>query len=649
MNANAMRGIQPYTRLTDRFLAKSRHPRASDHTLVSQVNSVAADLGKLPDQNLADRMDELREQVRIDANVTDEKIASIAFALAKEAARRTIGMAHYDVQLLAGIALSSGAIAEMQTGEGKTLTSVLPVILHALKGEGVHVATVNSYLTIRDFSELRPVYEILGFSVGISEDGASDEEKRAAYDCDITYATGYELGFDYLRDEVTRRGRRRSMPGSNFRKGLRGMRENQQPIVQKSHKLAIIDEIDSVLIDEGNTPLILSGPSSKAAISSHVYKEAARVASTLVVGSDFVVHFDKRMLHLTQHGSDRIYETANPSVTHLLADGALSRPWAAYVEQALRAKLLFERNVHYVISNDEVRIVDEYTGRIFDERSWSDGLHQAVETKEGVTVTEEKRSIARVSRQRYFQLYRQLCGMSGTAAGHEQELFGFYRLPVVVIPLRRPSQRVEQPTAYFPDGEAKWDAITQEIIQRNRNGQPVLVGTRTIANSEYLAHRLSSTGLNYQLLNGVQDEDESQLIGRAGQLGTITIATNMAGRGTDIKLSVEARNVGGLHVIAAERHDSFRVDRQLIGRCARQGDPGSCRFFVAADDDLLQRLDSSLSDKMKRAAKSGGTVSTEYDDAIRRLQSLAEQENYNLRRRLMQQELWLNEVLNTVA
>jgi len=644
-----MPGIQTYTRLSDRFLAKSRRPRPCDWHLVKKVNGLTAEFAKLTDKNLVDRTDELREKVDKGAAVTDEQIAMTAFGLAKEAARRTLGMAHYDVQLLAGIALSSGAIAEMQTGEGKTLTSVLPVILHALKHEGVHVSTVNNYLARRDFEELQPIYEMLGFTVGISADGASNAQKRAAYACDITYVTGYELGFDYLRDEVSKRGQRQSVAGQDFRLALRGIKSPHQPIVQRSHTLAIIDEIDSVLLDEGNTPLILSGPTSAEAASTKVFQEAARIAETLVAGSDFYIEAEKRLLRLTQQGADRLYSSASVRSSNWADDDTLARPWATYVEQALRAKHLFNRNVHYVVSNDEIRIVDEYTGRIFEERSWSDGLHQAVETKEGVTVTAERRSVARVSRQQYFRLYTQLCGMTGTGLGHEQEMLSFYRLPVVVIPLRKPSRRVEAPTVYFPDGQAKWDAITREISDRHKTGQPILVGTRTIENSEYLAHRLSVTGIPFRLLNGVQDEDESKLIAQAGQVGAITIATNMAGRGTDIKLGDEAREAGGLHVVAAERHDSFRVDRQLIGRCARQGDPGTCRFFVAADDDVIKRIDPSLSAKMKRTAKSGGTVSAEYDEAIRRLQANAEAENYELRRRLMQQELWLNEVLNTVA
>lgn len=623
-------------------MAKCHVPRSCDSRLVEMINEFQLGLAEKSDGELASRCSELRELAESGTSVLDEKIVVPGFALVKESAKRTLGMPHYDVQLLAGIALASGAIAEMQTGEGKTLTSALPVFLRALVGEGVHVSTVNSYLTQRDYDELRPVYELLGLSVGISADGASDNEKREAYQRDITYATGYELGFDFLRDEAARRGRRQPALGQKLREGLRGIQVDQFAGVQRGHTFVVIDEVDSVLLDEANTPLILSGPTGQQAASPEIYRESLRIADRLEAGRDYILESEKRSVQLTQVGAETIY-------AHGTGPEGLVRPWSSYLEQALRAKHLYEKNVHYVVVSDEIKIVDEYTGRIFDERTWRGGLHQAIEAKEGVPVTDEKCSVARVSRQRYFQLYSQLCGMTGTASGHEQELYSTYRLPIVDIPLRKPSRRELFSTLYFPDEEAKWDAIVAETHERHKSGQPILVGTRTIANSQHLADRLSAIGIPFQLLNGVQDADEAELVSQAGQIGMITIATNMAGRGTDIKPSREAKAAGGLHVIAAERHDSLRIDRQLIGRCARQGDPGTCRFFVSAQDELIERVDPGLSKQLARLAKSEGTANPEFDAAVARIQDKSERENQELRRRLMQQELWLNEVMNTVA
>ncbi len=637
-----MSGIRPYSRFGDRLLARCHRPRPCDFELVNRINARQLALADASDRELASRSADLRSLVDNGTSILDERVAVSGLALVKEAARRALGRPHYDVQLLAGIALASGAIAEMQTGEGKTLTSAFPVFLRALGCQGAHVSTVNSYLTQRDYDELRPVYEMLGLSVGLSRDGASHDEKRTAYQRDITYATGYELGFDFLRDEAARRSRKPPVLGQRLRDGLRGIHETQFAGVQRGHPFVVVDEVDSVLLDEANTPLILSGPTGRQSTPPAVYHAASRLADRLQTGHDYVLEIEKRHLRLTQNGADSIY-------AHDRGPGGLVRPWTSYVEQSLKANHLFQRNVHYVVVNDEIKIVDEYTGRIFDERTWRDGLHQAIEAKEGVGVTDEKCSLARVSRQRYFQLYDQLCGMTGTASGHEQELFNTYRLPIVEIPLRKPSLREQFATLYFPDEQTKWAAIVAETCARHKSGQPVLVGTRTIANSQHLADQLTAIGIPFQLLNGMQDADEAELVAQAGQLGMITIATNMAGRGTDIKPSREAIDAGGLHVIAAERHDSSRIDRQLIGRCARQGDPGSCRFFVSARDELISRHDPGLSKQLARLAKPAGTAQPEFDAAIERLQAQSERDNLEHRRRLMQQELWLNEVMNTVA
>jgi preprotein translocase subunit SecA len=649
--------IRRYDDLRDQFLPRAHKPRRCDRQLVRRINTHAAELTDLPDQRLADRTADLRELTDRGVPATDARVAVPAFALVTEATRRTLGMSPYDVQLLAGIALAAGAVAEMQTGEGKTLTSTLPAALHAITGEGVHVATVNRYLAERDYQLLQPVYERLGLTVGLAADGAPPDEKRAAYACDVTYATGYELGFDFLRDELVRRRLNCRPPGIGLRDALRGNRTGGgdtigedtvgdnavgDDTVQRGHALAIVDEVDSVLIDEANTPLILSGPAGGRTADTGAYLAAARIAEQLEPGQHFSIDPQTRQLRLNQAGADAVQSGRRPY-------RELARPWTVYIEQALRARHLFRRNVHYVVHDGEVRIVDEYTGRIFAERTWRDGLHQAVEAKEGVEISAEKRSLARIARQRCFQMYQRLCGMTGTAVGHERELQSVYRLPLVVIPLRKTSQRRELATRYFAGTEAKWDAIAREIADRHRRGQPVLVGTRTIANSLLLADKLKAAGLPFRVLNGVQDEDEAELIAGAGESGSVTIATNMAGRGTDIQPTPEALAAGGLHVIAAERHDSQRIDRQLVGRTARQGDPGTCRFYVSAEDELLQRYDPSLAEKMRKSVRPDGELTADFSAAIATLQRKAERDNYESRSRLMRQELWLNEVLNTVA
>jgi preprotein translocase subunit SecA len=552
-------------------------------------------------------------------------------------------MPHFDVQLLAGIALASGAITEMQTGEGKTLASTLPAALHALSGHGVHVATVNAYLASRDFNQLRPLYELLGLTVGLAVDGDNASNKRSAYECDITYATGYELGFDYLRDQLQLRESRREEIGSRVRQGLQGRTSLPARVVQRSRVFAIIDEVDSVLIDEATTPLVLStGAGQLDDAATQALKLARDVARDLTESMDFVVEKQRGRITLTECGMRKAHARFSAS------NGGLMRPWADYIENALHADLLFTRDANYIVQDDKVRIVDENTGRIFSDRTWQRGLHQALEVKESVPVTEEARPVASISRQRFFQLYDQLCGMTGTAAGHEAELFSFYGLPVVQIPLRRPCLRVQQSTAYFGNADAKYLAICHQTAKRYRQGQPVLIGARTIADSHHIASKLGHHGVPFRLLNGVQDEDEAALIATAGEAGTVTIATNMAGRGTDITPSTEAVRAGGLHVIASQRHNSRRIDRQLIGRAARQGDPGSSQFFVSSEDWLVQGHSSAL-DKFIRGAGDEGTSSARADHLITRIQKEAEHQCHEQRQRLMQHELWLDDLRSSVA
>lgn len=634
--------LRQYQRLTDSISARGHKPRRSDWSLVSRINNFFDALNSITDKEIAERITVLRQQVADGQSIQSSALVIATFALVKEASRRAIGLVHYDEQLLAGIALSTGAIAEMQTGEGKTLASTLPAVLHALGGSGVHVATVNTYLAERDFQLLSPLYELLGLTVGYARDGDPPEEKRRAYSCDVTYATGYELGFDYLRDQVALRQQRRLPVGRRVRDGLRGI-SVASPAVQRGHAFVIIDEVDSVLIDEANTPLILSAPRHGQLSSHEAYLHANELAKKLDPDCDYVYESANDSLTLTEQGSRKVHENIP-----FVAKNALARPWSMYIEQALRAQLLYEKDVHYVVRDDVVQIVDEYTGRIFTERSWRDGLHQAIEAKEGVPFSDEKRSIARISRQRYFQMYARLCGMTGTACGHEREFRQFYGLPVVSIPLRKPCRRDTFPTRYFSTAQEKWKAIAEDITSRHRLGQPVLVGTRTIANSRHLASLLTRSGVPFRLLNGIQDEDEAALVAAAGERGAVTIATNMAGRGTDIKPTVASIDCGGLHVIGAEHHDSQRIDRQLAGRAARQGDPGSCQFFVSAEDDLVRRHAPQLAAAIQRLDPQGAT-NQDFDKSIRQIQRRVEYANYEKRERLLRHELWLDGLRSSVA
>ena len=611
--------------------------------MVTAIQQYASSLESSPDHRLREQFAELRERVQAGDDATAESVVVPSFALTYEAIRRALGMTYFDVQLLAGLVLASGAIAEMQTGEGKTIVAALPATLHSLLGQGVHIATVNSYLAERDYEQLRPALSLLGLSVGLIKENASPQQKKAAYDCDITYATGYQLGFDYLYDQIVLQKRRSRQLGQSFRNRLRNVQSAGPPLLQRDHALVIIDEIDSVLIDEATTPLILSGPPSTATAPG-VFQLALDSAEQLVERRDYMADAVLGRIELTDQGRARI--TSEQSA---LSQRGLARPWAIYIENALRAKHFVRRDIDYVVQDEKVLIVDRNTGRIFAERTWRDGLHQAVEVKERVPNTEEKCTIARISRQRYFRLYDKICGMTGTASGNESEFSTFYRLPVVAIPLRKPSQRTYLPARYFTDQQSKFAALSSDVAQRHRRGQPVLIGTSTIQQSLEVAAHLEAAGLPFQILNGVQDLSEADLVSTAGRPGTITIATNMAGRGTDIKVPKTSQEQGGLHVVATEHNKSTRIDRQLIGRTARQGEPGSCQFMIAADDDLIRRYDPNLQQRIQDTAVTPGESDSGFQSSIARLQRRFERREYVQRWELLKQESWLEDVLATVA
>lgn len=614
-------------------------------------------------------------------------------ALTFEACRRVTGFEPYEVQVQAGIVLSHGGIAEMATGEGKTLATLFPAVYHAVCGRPVHVATVNPYLAERDYRLLAPAIELLGFSAGFAAEGCDPSEKRSAYESHVTFATGYELGFDFLRDQLALRQNRRQKLGSRLQRQLDGKSADLATPIQRRHGVAIIDEVDSVLIDEATMPLILSAPPSQSHdVCVATYAAAHACAESLTVDRDFILDESKQVIDLTQEGMEAVNrywkstvgcetrqgppatETTKSTRTgrsryqlHTLLepedqlgirsrevstdDAAvqksshsvrLKRPWARYVQSALRAQHLLHRDQHYVVSNDRVLIVDEFTGRLFEDRNWRDGLHQAVEFNEGVTLTAESHSLAKISRQSYFQRYALLCGMTGTAQSCRTEFRQLYGLQVSPIPLRLASHRTELPCRYFRSLEDQIAAIVTDTVNRHFQSQPVLIGTRTIRRSHLLAEQFSTHGIQFQLLNGVQDEQEACIVAAAGKAGAVTVATNLAGRGTDIPLCSAACAAGGLHVIGCERNFSSRIDRQLLGRAGRQGQPGSGQFFVGPDDELLKRYHPSFARKLSCSKIPEVTPRKSMHQEVDKAQAAAEEAALRARRESQRQSLWID-------
>jgi preprotein translocase subunit SecA len=510
-----------------------------------------------------------------------------AFALVREAVVRTKGIRPYDVQIMAGLVMSRGQLAEMATGEGKTLVATLPACVLALAGKGVHVATVNAYLAKRDFDLMKCIFEFLGLSAVFLPEKVPAEKKREAYAADITYGTGYEFGFDYLRDQLALLGVPAPKLGSQWCETLLGLAPATPPVIaQRPLAYAVIDEIDSVLIDEAVTPLVISRPMPPGENpDAPVYQQADAVARGLKAEEHYELSTAARKIALTRAGLERAYEL-RPGKKNARP---LRRAWHEYVEQALRAHHLFIRDVNYLVKKGAVEIIDENTGRSFPDRKWRGGLHQAVEAKEKTEVSHETESDVTISRQRFYKLYPFICGMSGTASEEEGELLSVYGLRVFPIPRNRPLRRVDMPGRMFGTRKAKHAAIVAEVKRVLQTGRPVLVGTRTVLHSEELARLFDEAGIRYVLLNARQDADEAEIVAQAGRGGRVTIATNMAGRGTDIKLGPDVHALGGLHVIAEERNEARRIDRQLAGRAGRQGDPGSSQFFMSYEDDLIAR------------------------------------------------------------
>ena len=485
-----------------------------------------------------------------------------AFALVREGAKRVLGLFPYKVQIMGGITLHDGNIAEMRTGEGKTLTATMPVYLNALSGDGVHVVTVNEYLATRDAREMGELYNFLGLTVGLNLTGMSSEEKRAAYAADITYSTNSELGFDYLRDNMV---------------------VYKSQMVQRPLNYAVVDETDSILIDEARTPLIISGQAEKSTV---LYQRADMFVKGLKEEEDYTIDLTSKTISLTDEGINKAEQTFRLPNLYDVDNSALVH----HIDQALRANYIMLRDIDYVVDEGKVKIVDGFTGRIMECRRYSDGLHQAIEAKEGVEVENESKTMATITYQNYFRMYRKLSGMTGTAKTEEEEFREIYNMNVIAIPTNRPVQRIDGHDLIYPSLRSKFRAVVQDIKQRHEAGQPILVGTVAVETSELLSNMLRAEGIPHEVLNAKNHFKEAEIIMSAGQRGAVTIATNMAGRGTDIKLGKGVKELGGLCVIGTERHESRRIDNQLRGRSGRQGDPGATQFYLSLEDDLMKRF-----------------------------------------------------------
>ena len=594
----------------DRFLKKLR-------PLVAKINALEPEMQALADEELPQRLAVYREQVQNGEKDLDAVLPEV-FALVREASTRVLGMRHYDVQLLGAMALHNGKIAEMKTGEGKTLVATLAVILNSLEGKGVHVVTVNDYLAKRDAEWMGRLYNFLGLSVGVIVAGLSDEQRKEAYGADIPYGTNNEFGFDYLRDN---------------------MKFYAEQLVQRGHHYAIVDEVDSILIDEARTPLIISGASDE---STDLYQKVDEVVRTLEKEKHYTVDEKGKTASLTdegvlyveeQLGIENLYDTANITAQH-------------HVLQSLKAHTVFRRDVDYIVKDDQVVIVDEFTGRLMAGRRFSDGLHQALEAKEHVTVAAENQTLASITFQNYFRMYDKLSGMTGTADTEAVEFAQIYGLEVSTIPPNRPMVRKDMPDLIYRTRREKMQAIIQAIKELHATGQPVLVGTISIETSELISQLLKREGVPHSVLNAKHHAQEAEIVAQAGQAGKVTIATNMAGRGTDIKLGEGVVELGGLHILGTERHESRRIDNQLRGRSGRQGDPGSSRFYLSLEDDLMRLFGSDrLSGLMQKLGMQEGEPieNNMVSRAIENAQKRVEGHHFEIRKTLLDYDNVMNQ------
>ena len=528
--------------------------------IADKVISLESKMEALSDADFPVKTEEFK--ARYASGESLDKLLPEAFALVREGAKRVLGLFPYKVQIMGGITLHNGNIAEMRTGEGKTLTATMPVYLNALSGDGVHVVTVNEYLSTRDAKEMGELYNFLGLSVGVNLTGQSPEEKRAAYYADITYSTNSELGFDYLRDNMV---------------------VYKSQMVQRPLNYAVVDETDSILIDEARTPLIISGQAEKSTV---LYQRADFFVKALKEDEDYTIDLTSKSISLTDEGINKAEQTFRLPNLYDIDNSALVH----HIDQALRANYIMIRDIDYVVDEGQVKIVDGFTGRIMEGRRYSDGLHQAIEAKEGVEVENESKTMATITYQNFFRMYRKLSGMTGTAKTEEEEFREIYNMNVISIPTNRPIQRIDAHDVIYPSLKSKFKAVVRDIKERHEKGQPILVGTVAVETSELISQMLHQEGIPHEVLNAKNHFKEAEIVMMAGQRGAVTIATNMAGRGTDIKLGKGVKELGGLCVIGTERHESRRIDNQLRGRSGRQGDPGATQFYLSLEDDLMKRF-----------------------------------------------------------
>ena len=578
--------------------------------VADKVISYADRMAALDDEELRDLTESYKE--RYQKGETLDDLLPEAFAVVREGAKRVLGLYPYKVQIMGGITLHKGNIAEMKTGEGKTLTATMPVYLNALSGEGVHVVTVNEYLASRDAVEMGELYRFLGLTVGLNTNGKSSEEKREAYNCDITYSTNNELGFDYLRDNMV-------------------VYKNQ--MVQRPLNFAVVDEVDSILIDEARTPLIISGQAEK---STALYNRADFFIKGLKENEDYTIDLTSKSIALTDEGIEKaektfhlpnLYDVDNTRLVH-------------HLDQALRANYIMLVDIDYVVEDGKVKIVDQFTGRIMEGRRYSDGLHQAIEAKENVEIENESKTMATITFQNYFRMYKKLSGMTGTAKTEEEEFREIYNMNVISIPTNRPIVRHDYPDLLYPSLKSKFRAVVGDIKERHAKGQPILVGTVAVETSELLSHMLRQENIPHQVLNAKNHFREAEIIIGAGQPGAVTIATNMAGRGTDIKLGPGVRELGGLCVIGTERHESRRIDNQLRGRSGRQGDPGESQFYLSLEDDLMKRFGSErikvFMERMNLTEEESVIKSGMLTRQVEGAQKRVEGNNYDSRKQILQ-------------
>lgn len=602
--------------LTRVFGSKNEREIKSLQTIVESINQLESKIQGLSDEQLKAQTQIFKRRLEDGEGLSD--ILPEAFATVREASVRTLGMRHFDVQLIGGIFLHMGRIAEMKTGEGKTLVATLPAFLNALEGKGVHIITVNDYLARRDTEWMGQIYRFLGLKVGTIVHGMNDPQRREAYDSDITYGTNNEFGFDYLRDN---------------------MKFDPHSIVQRDLHYAIVDEVDSILIDEARTPLIISGPAEK---STHLYYQINTIVPRLKNETHYSVDEKARSVTLTEEGvaaverllqTENLFDPRNIEILH-------------HVNQALKAHALFRRDVDYIVKDGQVVIVDEFTGRLMPGRRYSDGLHQALEAKENVKIENENQTLATITFQNYFRMYRKLAGMTGTADTEAAEFKKIYNLDVNVIPTNMPMIRIDQPDVIYKSKREKYEAVIDDIKELNEKGQPVLVGTISIDVSEQISEKLKKRGIKHAVLNAKNHEAEAEIIAMAGQKGAVTISTNMAGRGTDIKLGEGVTDLGGLHILGTERHESRRIDNQLRGRSGRQGDLGSSRFYLSLEDDLLRIFGGErISGIMERLGLEDGEPIEHnlISRAIENAQTKVEGHNFDIRKHLLEYDDVMNQ------